>query len=86
MTLAAVAFATLASPVRADVATLHKAGRKVVCYVDAGSYEKGRPDAKRFRRVDGYTNDSGFPLTAADQLTYNRRVAISRTASGSLSG
>jgi hypothetical protein len=106
----------------ADVATLHKAGRKVVCYVSAGSYEKGRADAKRFpaavlgktmdgwpderwldiRRwdilrpiltdrftscrnkgfdgvepdnVDGYTNDTGFPLTAADQLTYNRRVA-----------
>jgi len=106
----------------ADVTALHKAGRKVVCYVDAGSYEKGRPDAKRFpaavlgktmdgwpderwldiRRwdvlkpiltdrfttcrakgfdgvepdnVDGYSNDTGFPLTAADQLTYNRRVA-----------
>ncbi len=25
--------------------------------------------------VDGYTNDSGFPLTAADQLTYNRHIA-----------
>jgi hypothetical protein len=25
--------------------------------------------------VDGYDNDSGFPLTAADQLTFNRRIA-----------
>jgi hypothetical protein len=25
--------------------------------------------------VDGYDNDTGFPLTAADQLTFNRRVA-----------
>jgi len=25
--------------------------------------------------VDGYDNHSGFPLTAADQLTYNRRIA-----------
>jgi hypothetical protein len=25
--------------------------------------------------VDGYSNHSGFPLTAADQLTYNRRIA-----------
>jgi len=28
--------------------------------------------------VDGYANDTGFPLTAADQLTYNRWLA--RTA------
>jgi hypothetical protein len=25
--------------------------------------------------VDGYVQDSGFPLTAADQLTYNRMLA-----------
>ncbi|MBC3842563.1 endo alpha-1,4 polygalactosaminidase [Streptacidiphilus sp. 4-A2] len=25
--------------------------------------------------VDGYTNDTGFPLTAADQLAFNRAVA-----------
>lgn len=25
--------------------------------------------------IDGYSNGSGFPLTAADQLTYNRNVA-----------
>lgn len=27
---------------------LHRAGRKVVCYVNAGAYEKWRPDASRF--------------------------------------
>jgi hypothetical protein len=106
----------------ADVAALHRAGRKAICYVDVGSYEKGRPDAARFpaavigkvmdgwpderwvdiRRwdvlgpilrdrfatcvqkgfdgvepdnVDGYANRTGFPLTAADQLAYNRNVA-----------
>jgi hypothetical protein len=106
----------------ADVAALHAAGRKVICYVSAGSYEDWRPDAKSFPakvlgddldgwagerwldvrawaalapiltarlqacrgkgfdavepdNMDGYTNDTGFPLTAADQLTYNRRVA-----------
>jgi hypothetical protein len=104
------------------VAALHKAGRRAVCYVDAGSYEKGRPDAARFpaavlgsvmdgwpdekwldvRRwdvvgpilaarftacrkkgfdavepdnVDGYANRTGFALTAADQIAFNRRVA-----------
>lgn len=106
----------------AQVAELHKRGRRVICYVDVGTYEKGRPDSGRFpasvrgkgvegwpgeqwldirRRnvlgpimaarfdqcrakgfdavepdnVDGYANDSGFPLTAADQLSYNRWIA-----------
>jgi hypothetical protein len=31
-----------------DVAALHAAGRWVVCYVNAGAYEKGRPDAGNF--------------------------------------
>jgi hypothetical protein len=106
----------------ADVATLHRAGRKVICYVNAGAYEDFRPDRTRFpaaalgkpldawpgerwldiRRwdvlepilrdrftacrekgfdavepdnVDGYANNSGFPLTADDQLAFNRRIA-----------
>jgi hypothetical protein len=106
----------------ATVATLHRAGRKAICYIDVGSSEDWRPDAGKFpaavlgaaldgwagerwldiRRwdvlqpimaarftackqkgfdgvepdnVDGYSNDSGFPLTATDQLTYNRHIA-----------
>ena len=106
----------------ADVEALHAAGRKVICYVDAGSYEPGRPDSGKFpagvlgtemdgwpgerwldvRRwdvlepilaarfdtcrqkgfdavepdnVDGYQNESGFPLTASDQLVFNKRLA-----------
>jgi len=106
----------------AQVAALHAAGRKVICYVNAGAFEEWRPDAAKFpaavlgrpldgwpgerwldiRRwdalepilaarfqtckdkgfdavepdnVDGYANNSGFPLTAADQLAYNRRLA-----------
>jgi hypothetical protein len=106
----------------ADVATLHRVGRKVICYVNAGAYEDFRPDKKRYpagvlgkgldgwpgerwldvRRwdvlepilrdrfaacrqkgfdgvepdnVDGYAGQSGFPLTADDQVTFNRRVA-----------
>ena len=113
----------------AQVAALHRAGRRVVCYVDAGSFEKGRPDSGRFpaavlgsvmdgwpderwldvrrldvlepilaarldlcRRkgfdgvepdnVDGYANDTGFPLTAADQLRFNRRLAALAHARG----
>jgi hypothetical protein len=32
--------------------------------------------------VDGYTNDSGFPLTAADQLAYNRWLAAAAQSLG----
>jgi hypothetical protein len=100
---------------------LHAAGRVVICYFSAGSYEPFRADASRFPtqmrgkpfqdfpneswldirvpalrnimidrmklavtkqcdgvepdNVDGYTNDTGFPLTASDQLAYNRWLA-----------
>ncbi|MER5526920.1 endo alpha-1,4 polygalactosaminidase [Streptomyces sp. NPDC002677] len=105
----------------AVVRRLHRSGRKVICYVNAGAWESFRPDRKAFpasvlgrsdgwsgerwldirRRsllrpimaarfdmcrakgfdavepdlADGYTNDTGFPLTAADQLAYNRMIA-----------
>ncbi len=32
-------------------------------------------DAVEPDEIDGYSNDSGFPLTAADQLAYNRAIA-----------
>jgi hypothetical protein len=32
-------------------------------------------DAVEPDNVDGYANDTGFPLTAADQLRYNRRLS-----------
>jgi hypothetical protein len=32
-------------------------------------------DAVDFDNVDGYENDTGFPLTAADQLTFNEDLA-----------
>ena len=102
----------------ATVAALHAQGRKVVCYISAGSWEDWRPDAGQFPpsvlgkdyegwagekwldirqidqlapimrarldqcqakgfdglepdNIDGYTNDTGFPLTYQDQLNYN---------------
>jgi len=111
------------------VAQLHAAGRKVACYLDAGSWENWRPDAGKFpaavlgkplggwpgeryvdiRRldvlgpilaarvalcqakgfdavefdnVDAYENDSGFPLTGADQLRFNRWLAAEGHAHG----
>jgi hypothetical protein len=111
------------------VAALHAKGRKVICYISAGSYEGGRPDGSSFpstvlgdtldgwpnerwldvRRidllgpimikrldlcrakgfdgvepdnVDGYSNSTGFPLKAADQLAYNRFLADAAHARG----
>jgi len=113
-------FETPASTVRA----LHRQGRKVVCYLDVGSWESYRPDAAQFpvsvrgnvydgfpderwldvsrfrlfakpleRRFDlcarkGFDavepdniagwepeNETGFAISAADQLRFNRWVA-----------
>jgi hypothetical protein len=103
------------------VGSLHNKGRKVVCYIDVGTWERWRPDAKKFPKsvlgkpngwpgerwldirridilgpimkarmdlrqakgfdgmepdnVDGYANDTGFPLTYEDQIRYNSFVA-----------
>lgn len=107
---------------QATVAALQRSGRVAVCYLDVGSWESYRPDAKRFPRsvigrryegfpderwldiahfhrfapilarrfrlcahkgfdavepdnVAGFENRTGFPLTAAEQLRFNRWVA-----------
>jgi hypothetical protein len=106
---------------RTTVQKLHDLGRRVVCYVDVGTWEEWRDDAgdfpraalgkpvegwsgerwldvrrhdlrplleRRMRRcrdkgfdavdpdnVNGYTNPTGFPLTAHDQLAFNAWVA-----------
>jgi len=101
---------------------LHAAGRTVICYFSAGSYEDWRPDAADFPQsvlgeplegwpgerwldirqidllspimsarldlaqskgcdgvepdnIDGYANQTGFQLSADDQLAYNRWLA-----------
>ncbi len=105
----------------AQVAAIHSAGVKAICYIDVGTWENWRPDASRFPKsalgstngwpgerwldirqlnilspiitarfqmcrdkgfdaieadnVDGYTNKTGFPLTAAQQLTFNKFYA-----------
>jgi hypothetical protein len=105
-----------------EIASLKQAGRKVVCYFSAGSWEEWREDAALIPaavlgkvmdgwpderwldirniaaltpvmsarldlavtkgcdgvepdNVDGYQNQSGFALSAADQLAYNRWLA-----------
>lgn len=39
-------------------------------------------DAVEFDNVDGYANDTGFPLTSADQLRFNRALAGAAHAQG----
>jgi hypothetical protein len=104
------------------VAALHAQNTKVICYIDVGTYEPGRPDlnlipasdigsdvqgwpgekwlniaditgltplvkermqmcaGKGFDAIepdnlDGYTNSTGFPLTATQQLMFNEFIA-----------
>jgi hypothetical protein len=103
------------------VSALHAEGKRVICYVDVGTWEDWRPDADAFPpatrgealpgyvderwldiraatirtplrerfemckrkgfdavepdNMDGYANATGFPITAADQLAFNRWVA-----------
>lgn len=103
------------------IADLKAAGRKVVCYFSAGSWEEWRDDADQFPasvlgntldgwedekwldirspqvltimksrldlaaakgcdavepdNVDGYSNNNGLDLSAADQLSYNQAIA-----------
>jgi hypothetical protein len=43
-----------------EVARLHGAGKRVICYIDVGTWENWRPDARRFpRSVLGKPN--GWP-------------------------
>lgn len=113
---------------QATIDALHAAGRTVICYFSAGSYENWRPDKADFPaevigdpmdgwageswldvrnaklqpimkarldlavskkcdgvepdNMDGYQNDTGFALTAADQLAYNRFIATEAHARG----
>lgn len=107
---------------RATVKKLHSLGRKVICYIDVGSWETYRRDANRFPKsvigkvydgypnerwldirrfrkfagplkdrirmcarkgfdglepdnINGWENPTGFPITARDQLRFNRWIA-----------
>lgn len=107
---------------KSTVSKLHSLGRKVICYIDVGSWENYRPDANRFPKsvigkkydgypderwldirrykkfagpikdrirmcarkgfdalepdnINGWENPTGFPLTAKDQLRFNRWIA-----------
>ena len=58
----------------AEVAALHAAGRHVVCYVSAGSWEEFRPDAGRYpqevlgERLDGFPDERWLDVRRLDVL------------------
>jgi hypothetical protein len=111
------------------VAALHAQGRKVICYISAGTWENWRPDATQFPasvigkndmgwagekwldirqinilapimrarldmcrakgfdaiepdNIEGYDEDTGFPITYQDQLAYNLWLAGEAHARG----
>jgi hypothetical protein len=114
---------------KADVRTLHRLGRRTICYLDVGSWESYRPDAGRFPaaaigrvyegfpderwldvsrfrlfaepleariaicarkgfdavepdNVAGWENRTGFQISGADQLRFNRWIAAQVHARG----
>lgn len=46
---------------RSKVRQLHRQGRRVICYLDVGSWERYRPDASRFPRSVIGRRYEGFP-------------------------
>jgi len=56
------------------VARLHRLGRKVICYLDVGSWENYRPDADRFpqavlgRAYEGYPDERWLDIRRIDLL------------------
>lgn len=43
------------------ISTLHRLGKKVICYFSGGSYEPGRPDSGDFREEDMGKGLDGWP-------------------------
>ncbi|WP_369183645.1 endo alpha-1,4 polygalactosaminidase [Streptomyces sp. Y1] len=55
------------------VAALHAKGRKVICYINAGSWENFRPDANAFAKAlqgsdTGWKGEKWFDIRKLDQL------------------
>ena len=59
----------------ATVAALHRQGRVAICYLDVGSWEQYRPDAKRFPRSVIGRRYEGFPDERWLDIAHFRRFA-----------
>jgi len=66
----------------AQVARLHRMGRRVICYIDAGSWESFRPDARRFPRsvlgrvYSGYPDERWLDIRRIDLLAPIMRARL----------
>lgn len=59
---------------KAQVAALHAQGKKVICYVSAGSWENWRPDRKKFpksvigKKLDGWPDERWLDIRQLKRL------------------
>jgi hypothetical protein len=76
----------------ATVAALHAAGKRAVCYVDAGSWERWRGDAQRFpaailgRPLDGWPDERWLDIRRLDVLLPLLRARIADCAGKGFDG
>lgn len=69
---------------KSTVKALHKAGRRVVCYVSAGSYESYRADAAQFpdivkgKVLDGWPDERWLDVRRIDLLAPILRARVKR--------
>lgn len=71
---------------RADVRALQRRGRRVVCYLDVGSWETYRPDAGRFprsaigRRYDGFPDERWLDVSRYELFAAPLKARIAMCA------
>jgi hypothetical protein len=76
----------------ATVATLHDRGRKVICYLSAGSWEEWRPDAGRFpaevlgKDYAGWPGERWLDIRRIDLLAPIMRARLDRCRSKGFDG
>jgi hypothetical protein len=71
---------------RSDVRALHRQGRRAICYLDAGSWESYRPDARRFpssaigKRYEGFPDESWLDVRRYPAFAAPLRARIAMCA------
>lgn len=77
---------------RAEIAELHVRGRRVLCYIDAGSWEPYRRDADAFpasvkgKRVDGWPDERWLDIRQLHVLLPIMRARLDRCAAKGFDG
>ena len=87
-----VIVADLFDTTAAQVATLHRLGRRVVCYFSAGSLEDWRPDAEQFpdgvvgEPLEGWPGESWLDISRLDVLEPLMAARLDRCAAKGFDG